>query len=118
MPTDLRRDAAVDLDELERLAGAATPGPWHTKLARINPRIFDADGSYVMEASGVRRHEDAAYIAAACNAVPELVRTLRRYEAALKNIGAGIDPNEPGTWFDEPIAAAIAQAALNPESRP
>jgi hypothetical protein len=55
---------SVDLDALEQLARAATQGlPWR-------------DGDFCQDYPA-----NAAYIAAACNAVPELVRRLRAAEA-------------------------------------
>lgn len=84
------RSMTVDLDKLEQLDCAATPRPW------FDDGHVAGNGSVVMsEATGfrvahlpdtakVKNHEaDAAFIAAACNAVPELVQRVRAAEAAL-----------------------------------
>lgn len=70
------------LDELERLRKAATPGPWKHN---IEPR---RDGmGFIWPFSSIESEDanvtdsitraDAAYIVAACNAVPMLVEMLR-----------------------------------------
>lgn len=69
-------------DELERLSEAATPGPWKHN---IEPR---RDGmGFIWPFSSIESEDanvtdsitraDAAYIVAACNAVPRLVEMLR-----------------------------------------
>ena len=78
----------IDLEELERLAKAATPGPWFCKSVpglgggRHNkPHIF-ADGVClpVASLSVIKGEEDASYIVAACNAVPSLIARVRDLE--------------------------------------
>jgi hypothetical protein len=70
------------LDELEQLREAATPGPWKHN---IEPR---RDGmGFIWPFSSIESEDanvtdsitraDAAYIVAACNAVPMLVEMLR-----------------------------------------
>lgn len=70
------------LDELERLREAATPGPWKHN---IEPR---RDGmGFIWPFSSIESEDanvtdsitraDAAYIVAACNAVPRLIEMLR-----------------------------------------
>lgn len=70
------------LDELERLRKAATPGPWKHN---IEPR---RDGmGFIWPFSSIESEDanvtdsitraDAAYIVAACNAVPRMVEMLR-----------------------------------------
>lgn len=70
------------LDELEQLRKAATPGPWKHN---IEPR---RDGmGFIWPFSSIESEDanvtdsitraDAAYIVAACNAVPMLVEMLR-----------------------------------------
>lgn len=68
----------IDLDELMKLREAATPGPWEHKIddAFDDPSIHDIT-PYV--ASCVKP-DNAAYIVAACNAVPELVARIRELE--------------------------------------
>lgn len=85
----------IDLDELMKLSEAATPGPWKTDLGNfdsdgysmvIRPYI-EADGKITFVSNddtdyGYDEH-DAAYICAACNAVPELVARIRELEEQL-----------------------------------
>jgi hypothetical protein len=75
----------TDLDELERLAAAATPGPWEAIRPRINIRIMAGD-RYVLESGpcGVRTEEDGQFIAAARAAVPALIAEVRRLRAQVE----------------------------------
>lgn len=81
------------LDELERLRKAATPGPWEAWqynaaflgkggqgiVSRISTRPLDPDDDEVIKVADSPdiTASDAAYIVAACNAVPRLVEMLR-----------------------------------------
>ena len=84
----------VNLDELMRLHEAATPGPW-----KVNIGDFESEDGYgtvtapYVEADGKticvpfdrgpddeNDEADAAYIVAACNAMPELVAQIRELE--------------------------------------
>ena len=71
----------IDLDELERLHKAATPGPWRVRsgsnYAWIEP--FDFPHSQLV-ARAWTCQGDAEYITAACNAVPELIARVRELE--------------------------------------
>lgn len=71
----------VDIEKLEKLMAQATPGPWFCKSVpglgggRHNrPHIF-ADGVClpVASLSVIKGEEDAAYIVAACNSLPDLI---------------------------------------------
>jgi len=81
----------IDLDQLEALARAATPGPWGrdgqdggTWLVR-----GDMDGSYVVLAENIKKWDDAGYIAAlAPAAVLELVQRLRAAERRHEGLAA------------------------------
>ena len=69
----------INLDELMRLHEAATPGPWEHKIDDAFTTIHTIEpsvASYVSPAN-------AAYIVAACNAVPELVARIRELEEQL-----------------------------------
>ena len=87
----------IDLDEIMRLREAATPGPW-----KVNIGDFESEDGYgtvtapYVEADGKticvpfdrgpdddNDEDDAAYIVAACNAVPELVARIRELEEQL-----------------------------------
>ena len=77
----------IDLEELEQLAKAATPGPWKVKLIDNlcgKPPIWElsAKGSFIGEIyQQYSKDYDATYITAACNAVPELIQRIRELEA-------------------------------------
>ena len=69
----------INLNELERLAKGITPGPWSVK-DDWHFYILDATGKReIAKISNKYRSKDvnAAYIAAACNAVPELIKMYR-----------------------------------------
>ena len=72
------------LDELERLRKAATPGPWeawryNAGFVRISTCPLDPDDDETIKVADSPdiTASDAAYIVAACNAVPRLVEMLR-----------------------------------------
>ena len=85
----------IDLEKLERLAKAATPGPWTNigigTIRRKRPDEFIAECLPMLTRSveKLRRcMNNADYIVAACNAVPELIAELkaaRAENADLKN---------------------------------
>ena len=77
----------IDLDELLKLREAATSGPWEVEEVShvINDTVWFSeiiktgdDEKIVNQGAG---KADAAYIVAACNAVPELVARIRELEA-------------------------------------
>ena len=77
------------LDELERLRKAATPGPWskseqgtnetyHHRIERYyGGKEVPEHIAYVFLPNVFGKLHDAAYIVAACNAVPRMVEMLR-----------------------------------------
>ena len=77
------------LDELERLSKAATPGPWNISEQGTNETYHHRIQSYytgketpehiayVVLPNVFGNIDDAAYIAAACNAVPMLVEMVK-----------------------------------------
>lgn len=77
-------DTKIDLDELERLANAATPGPW---VGRGN-YIFCANKKRLayVEAERALDVQTAAYIVAACNAVPELIAENRALKEKVREL--------------------------------
>jgi cell division protein FtsB len=73
----------VDLDELERLAAKATPGPWY----------YDATGVFKWHFLLEKRHvcefvteANAVYITAACNALPELIAENRELRERVREL--------------------------------
>lgn len=72
----------IDLDELERLAKAATPGPWETYplpgWEGIAHEVAGHKGQYLFDIHKARNGKaNAAYIVAACNALPRLIAIAR-----------------------------------------
>lgn len=70
----------IDIDGLERLAAQATPGPWFVTCNCTGKTFYTIkiNRVYIGETLGVYNGEaNAAYIAAACNAVPELIKMYR-----------------------------------------
>ena len=77
------------LDELERLRKAATPGPWskseqgtnetyhHRLQSYYTGKETPEHIAYVVLPNVFGNIDDAAYIAAACNAVPRLVEMVK-----------------------------------------
>ena len=72
----------VDLDALEALLAAATPGPWMTDATTF-PECVRAGSGGVLVATAPRRRQDASLIAAAVTALPELLRLARVGQAAV-----------------------------------
>ena len=72
----------IDLAELDRLAAAATPGPMHSH----GNHVF-IPGEQIAETYGVRRFDDATYIAAADpTTIRRLVQRIRELEAGLRAV--------------------------------
>lgn len=110
----------IDLEELEKLAKDATPGPWRID-AENNPahfimtnedipmhRLIAISESPIATCDLSRRWTEscanAAYIVAACNAVPELiarVRELERQREALAFLLAQFLPHAECPLFDD-----------------
>jgi hypothetical protein len=76
----------VDLDALERLHAAATPGPWVAR--RDNPRKYAPLGIWGEGRRLIAMYGDdgreANLIVAARNALPDLLRELRDHREALR----------------------------------
>lgn len=76
----------LDLDELERLANAATDGPWAAPSPRISHWRRDVCSITTNDGMGIANNlvdTDAAFIARARTAVPELIAEVRRLREAL-----------------------------------
>ena len=74
----------ADLENLEALAAAATPGPWEATGPVEDPvdSIVDSDSGLVASTEeSARPGEDTAFIAAARDAVPALIAEVRRLRA-------------------------------------
>ena len=76
------------LEEIKERCDAATPGPWWN---RKDPAFDDeclheiiTHGKFICSFT---KPEDAAYIVAACNAVPELVQQIRELSGTVTRLG-------------------------------
>lgn len=114
----------IDLDELERLEKAATPGPWHAQGIRMldfGPGVDFEPTSDLAEAvhADIRSSEShcsvaehvedipsAVLIAAARNAMPALIRELRAAREALVIVKTAILTSTD--WEREAREALIA----------
>lgn len=83
----------IDLDALMKLHDETTPGPWEH---RMDTAFMEPDSHEICTTEGhdfiagfVEPH-DAAYIVAACNAVPALVERIRELEAKLTAAGVEV----------------------------
>jgi hypothetical protein len=85
----------TDLDALEKLAEAATPGPWETEVADFDARswaIFHRGGTFVAPDAGCEA--DAAYIAAMSPDVAlALIARLRAAEQRAEKAEAALERN-------------------------
>ena len=84
----------IDLDELMMLREAATPGTWKVNIGdfesedgygTVTAPYVEADGKTICvpfdrDPEDENDENDAAYIVAACNSVPELVARIRDLE--------------------------------------
>lgn len=92
----------MNINELEELAKAATPGPW--KLSGTEHVV--AGGNYVVALDC--RSEDAKHIAAANpSAILELIAAYREAVAAINKIQNEADLP---TWFDDTLDSIHATA--------
>lgn len=89
------------LDELERLMKAATPGLWeawryNAGFVRISTCPLDPDDDETIKVADSPdiTASDAAYIVAACNAVPKLVEMIKYLSEEASGEAGG-----PGEWF-------------------
>ena len=90
------------LDELERLRKAATPGPWeawryNAGFVRISTCPLDPDDDEVIKVADSPdiTASDAAYIVAACNAVPMLIEMVQDMSSVIAGMpGMESTPDE------------------------
>lgn len=83
----------IDLDELMRLHAAATPVPWEVTDKCAHLYVTDSNPNREIAKIGWKPKayvENASYIVAACNAVPELVSRIRELETEIKRRDAEI----------------------------
>ena len=91
----------IDLDELMMLREAATPGPWKVNIGdfesedgygTVSASYVEADGKNICVPTDRwpdddNDEDDAAYICAACNAVPELMSWIRELSGTVTRLG-------------------------------
>lgn len=129
----------LDLDHLRALHANATPGPWTTGTGGLYPwEICIRPDLPMIELSDTDQGTaDAALIAAACNALPQLLAEVDRLRAELaarddlfhqaaQLIASGVpfdDSVQPGqwdaakrTWFDAFHATQATPAQPAPDS--
>lgn len=90
----------IDLDELMRLHAAATPGPWKVATWYGGYHTIRPKKEPEKSLGKIERKHDAAYIVAACNAVPELVSRIKHLEAQLYEAVGYIISNESQSMID------------------
>jgi hypothetical protein len=74
----------INLEELERLAAQATPGPWTLEK---NHTAYDAWGESVFSTEQTHNLDNnLAYIVAACNAVPDLIAENRALRERVREL--------------------------------
>ena len=102
-----------DLDEIERDAKAATPGPWNDDGVSVNGE--DEDGNIAMEwvANGdyAGHADDARFIAAARTDVPALVARVRELQATQDRHLKLIAELARATPYDGEVVELRAQVA-------
>jgi hypothetical protein len=84
---------SVDLDELQRLLDAATPRPW--KMAYHHHEWLDLSPDVSLGSDHDNWSADAAFIAAARNALPDLIADLREAVAKQGELAVLSGQNEP-----------------------
>ena len=83
----------IDLDELERLAKAATPGPWYTLSEMCEgvgcDTIISRQGEICDFVGNMHNpYKDRSYIVASCNAVPKLIAENRALRERVRELEA------------------------------
>lgn len=92
----------IDLDELERLHAAATPGPWYADDASAfaDDEDFEIRTSTAPIAYGISM-DDAHYIVAACNALPKLIERVREMDRQMVWLAKQVcDSFSPQEWIN------------------
>lgn len=108
-----------NLNELEALAGAATPGPWGIRRDRETGSTFDwltvvADSGPCITGDHLSE-PDAAFIAAARTAVPALIERVKRAEGKLHRLLAG-RPGHPDACICQGCMATKSELRARAEA--
>lgn len=107
----------IDLDELERLAAQATPGPWKVTGKLLPEYITDANPNRKIARilRTPRTHkENAHYIVAACNSLPTLIAENRALRERVRELEAQriILAGKIGTltrWYDAMAGCEVCE---------
>ena len=100
----------IDLDELMRLREAATPGPWKVATWYGGYHTIRPKKEPEKALGQIENKHDAAYIVAACNAVPELVARIRDLEDQRDVLSTWI----ANTFIDSGFLPEIETGGMNP----
>ena len=84
----------VDIDKLVKLHKEATPGPW--KVTDNCAHLYITDSNPNREIAKIGRkpkhhEENAAYIVAACNSIPDLIHRIRELEGKVTDLQIELD---------------------------
>ncbi len=110
----------AELDRLEALANAATPGPWSGEAGSVvnwHDRTFDMEWIDNRRKSTAQRDADCEFIAAAREAIPALIATLRKARKAEQDLCACLlayidAPTNPATHAE--LLLRLARATDTP----
>lgn len=89
----------MDLDELKRLVEASTPGPWRVKqnnqrrMLVVCGVVDEDEDDRILECEYME--EDAAFIAAARDAIPQLIALLEHQRARAERLEAVLAASRP-----------------------
>ncbi len=113
-PTPRDEDrGALDLDRLDALAAAATPGWWFRRNEDVLVAAEDPEGEpYEIHVATAFTFDDAQLMAEFRTAVPDLVAELRQARAALEAVKGLADETRTGVPGDLFVSIAEVRAAL------
>lgn len=80
----------INLDDLEKLCNAATPGPWASDNYKSLPTVWYSEPhSGVAIACEVGNNRDATFISVCRTAVPEMIAEIRALRAKVLELSQG-----------------------------
>lgn len=87
----------VDIDKLMKLHNKATEGPW--KVTDKCAHLYITDSNPNREIAKIGRkpkhhEENAAYIVAACNSIPDLIYRIRELEEEVESLREALEESE------------------------
>lgn len=110
----------IDLDKLMQLRDKATAGPWEM---REDTETYDGwdehkiysvrNNKYDEAASEIYEKDDAAYIVAACNSIPDLVHRIHELEDEVESLRDALEESESrqrSPLTDEELAWIVRNA--------